>query len=643
MISRQIRATSLTLNTLLQPCLQTFSCTSLCFYLLFTHKSRRYFIFSTKCYAATVSYVPRVSGKVWIQIETYCISLAMCSLYRPCHFRKPSSSHLTKMASKIIVPADFGIENLNSPVHSNITIELSELPELLVNSLILSYNSPVFLEMFKTINTRILDMKRHNSTAVRRFIESLYTGDVRLEKSLLKDFSELASQYKVAWLILRCHNYFYDLLETLNSADTEDMYLLFEEACQIKLLIADPVYMEQVTDKILSTGHKISEFIELYLNKNYLKLTKSQIKLILSLKPPDYEVFLNVVYKHVFESQLFDDTSRAILLRVDLVRAMEADAQGYQDLFDLLLVKLQDIPQQDRRLIHRLHLDAMKRYKTNHPEDRIIKSEAISCCAKAFKTLKKMGSKTELKLLPSKYHLFQCYKIFKDMELSDFVNVLSLSSEVKSLFMLLEAIDMFAAWENFNSETLHKVISCIHDRSWSKVPPNFLRSLYWLNNCPDKLTKLLSCNQLISHNTHTVMISQQTTTPRSFLLEGGFYKFPFPRPRTTNCVVLSTQCGVLVKIAPLSQDGEKKFALKIVREQALYSAHNMHFHTQLLQAERMHFVVEMYSEGEEDGINMGIAWARGKPEFREEQIYWGGWHWGDAHLARMVLYFDNLY
>ena len=545
------------------------------------------------------------------------------------------------MATSIIVPADFGIENLDCPIHGNITIQLSGYPEILANSLILSYNSPFFLEIFRNQETNTLDMKEYDGATVRKFIEALYTGNIKLEKGLLKGFSKLSSNFKVAWLILHCHNYFNEMLDSLKNTFTDDMFILFEEACHIKLHIGDPVYLKQILDKITSTGHKISDFIGRYMNTDYQKLTMGQVNVLVNINPPEYQVFLRVVYRNLTESQTFDDTSRTVLRQVDLVKSMEIDGPGYEALMDFLLRKLKNITRQDKRIIHGLNSETLKEYKKRHPPDPIIKSKSVSNSARSVKTLKGVGTKTELELIPSKHHLFQCYEIFEDMPLKDFINILALSSEVKNLFMLLEAIDMFGAWDKFNSKSLQKVTECILDRGWSRIPASFLNSLFWLNDSPEKLAMLQKCTELISNQNHTIIISKQTTTPKRFLLEERFYKFPFPRPRTTNCVVLSTHCGTLVKVCPLSRDGEKKFNIQVMKEQGPYTSNNMHFHAQYLKPERMHFVVEMFNEGEDHGVNMEIAWTQGAPDFKEDQIYWGGWHWGDAHMARMVLYYDN--
>ena len=47
------------------------------------------------------------------------------------------------MVPKIRVPANFGIEHINSPVHGNLVLKLKDGQEIRTNSMIMSLNSPV--------------------------------------------------------------------------------------------------------------------------------------------------------------------------------------------------------------------------------------------------------------------------------------------------------------------------------------------------------------------------------------------------------------------------------------------------------------------------------------------------------------------
>ena len=77
------------------------------------------------------------------------------------------------MAPKIQVPADFGIENLHSALHGNIVLKLQDDRQMTANSMILSYNSPVFVHLFLVLEQSVLEMDDFQADAVNCFISEL--------------------------------------------------------------------------------------------------------------------------------------------------------------------------------------------------------------------------------------------------------------------------------------------------------------------------------------------------------------------------------------------------------------------------------------------------------------------------------------
>ena len=62
------------------------------------------------------------------------------------------------MIPKVRVPANFGRELINSPVHGNLVLNLKDGSELRVNSVIMSLNSPVIGNM----TTNLCQVLREN-------------------------------------------------------------------------------------------------------------------------------------------------------------------------------------------------------------------------------------------------------------------------------------------------------------------------------------------------------------------------------------------------------------------------------------------------------------------------------------------------
>ena len=229
-------------------------------------------------------------------------------------------------------------------------------------------------------------------------------------------------------------------------------------------------------DKIAQTAHTHGLYLERYLLEHYENMTKQKIDLVLSVEipPSDYSIFTRVILKGVKENGGLDATSRTLLRRLPLSKLMEADYKLYKILMDLLLKSPTAILKPDRRLVLSLHNEAVKLYKSRNPGGHIVRSSTIANLTHSVKTLKKKNSHTELKLVPSKHHIFECYDIFEDLTLEKFLGIIALSSEVKSLFMLLEALDMIGNWEKYSKVLQDRVVEIREMRGWSRVPTRYV-------------------------------------------------------------------------------------------------------------------------------------------------------------------------
>ena len=83
-----------------------------------------------------------------------------------------------KMAPKIQVPCDFGREYINVPEHSNLKLKLKNKEDYLVNSVIMSYNSPEIKRLTSELHQTSLDMDDFDEDAVYCFVDALYSGEL---------------------------------------------------------------------------------------------------------------------------------------------------------------------------------------------------------------------------------------------------------------------------------------------------------------------------------------------------------------------------------------------------------------------------------------------------------------------------------
>ena len=99
------------------------------------------------------------------------------------------------------------------PFHGNVNIEFADETKIKVNSLILSWNSATFCYFFIELRLENVEIKDFTKEAVILYLESLYSGDLKLEKGLFRELYKLSVVFKTNWLSEHCTEYFYQLCE----------------------------------------------------------------------------------------------------------------------------------------------------------------------------------------------------------------------------------------------------------------------------------------------------------------------------------------------------------------------------------------------------------------------------------------------
>ena len=82
---------------------------------------------------------------------------------------------------------------------------------------------------FNELRLKNVEIKDFTKEAVILYLESLYTGDLKLEKSLFRELYKLSLVFKTKWLTNRCTEFFYQLCQTISN-DFEDLCFVFNEA-----------------------------------------------------------------------------------------------------------------------------------------------------------------------------------------------------------------------------------------------------------------------------------------------------------------------------------------------------------------------------------------------------------------------------
>ena len=99
------------------------------------------------------------------------------------------------------------------------------------------------------------------------------------------------------------------------------------------------------------------------------------------------------------------------------------------------------------------------------------------------------------------------------------------------------------------------------------------------------------------------------------------YKFYITHPKTTTCPK-PTQCGFLVKVTPITKENTEQFNMQLITDPTMYPA-DLHFHSDLLSADKMHITVERNKMYTNKWYSCNISWW-GKPEYMNSGEFWGG-------------------
>ena len=251
--------------------------------------------------------------------------------------------------TKVRVPMDFGVENLDCPVHSNITLTVANDEIVKANSLILSYNSPVFHEIFfKKLETSV-DVSSFTKNNVNQFVKCLYSGKVSLNRQSFRELIELADKFLVEWLLEQCDMFYMKLTNSIkfgskNHIELDTVRFLFDEAIYAPKRSRQK-YTVKVKEKISSLGKFAKrEFIHKYAT-NYMYLSVDQLSAMLELAKGNDGILLKVVQKNLISQKYyFDDKSFHILNNIDFEGCLESriDRDVFNQLFsNTFVVKTQ--------------------------------------------------------------------------------------------------------------------------------------------------------------------------------------------------------------------------------------------------------------------------------------------------------------
>ena len=234
--------------------------------------------------------------------------------------------------AKVNVPMDFGIENLQCPVHNNIELLVTQSGILKANSLILSYNSAIFHDLFFKQLKNSVDVSSFSKNGVGLFIKCLYSGKCNVNCESFRELSELADKFSVVWLISKCEVFYIRLTDSISIRNIEDTnvfnllkFTLDEASLAPKR--SRVKYKSKVREKIFSMKQfQKSIFVQKYAAK-YLYLSVEQLNAFLDIAQGYDGIILKIVQENMAgRCYHLDERSAHILKSIDFENCLVSDS-----------------------------------------------------------------------------------------------------------------------------------------------------------------------------------------------------------------------------------------------------------------------------------------------------------------------------
>ena len=490
------------------------------------------------------------------------------------------------MAPKVVVPADFGIENLNCEFHNNVVFKLEGGEEMKANSLILSYHSSEFVRLFLELNQSVLEMDDFSKESVKIFLEALYCGEIQLDRNLFRDVNKMCHVFKVDWLSRRCGEYFEGLVGDIRpSTDYQTLLFLFEEARFSLKVMKSEKMTDMVVRRICDLQNKAEVFVELYMN-NYKELGTDQLDLMLHMTMNNPVTLLKIMKKNLAcNTKLLDAVSRYLLQHIDLSKCIREDQHLFEDIFEIL-DKITSSCDHDALFVHKLYRISVKELK-KIDGTAVVSEQNVNPFNKA-------------KILP---HIFCSSAAFKALSSQEYFQKMKESPLVLNLYMFIEGLQTLSFAGTFlTPKMVREIEETRRKRSWSRILPEFISPVH----ChPDRepMFRVLSnlSIDLRSNNESSKRVGKivgadnKISRANSCRLELLFltpltFAFYLKHPNTADCE-LPGKCGFLLKFDPQMKSGKaSKFKVELCLDQREYPD-GLHIHPELVQTDKIHLIL----------------------------------------------------
>lgn len=567
--------------------------------------------------------------------------------------------------SRVNVPADFGIENLESPVHGNVTLLLSDGLHRKANSIILALNSPVFRRIFIEQEQSTVDFKMFDAGSVRLFTRFLYSGKCRFQHvsvEAVREVREVSEAMEVDWLREKCERHLAEHESTL----TPSIPVIERPSSRSSFRSESRSSRDKSNKHDLTPEDNIADF-------NY---NRSVTDLQMDVSEMDLKLL------HTPSSEEVPSTS-------DETRTTCSD-ESYRSRDKLR--REASRPPEYKRIRRNVSCGSgvdsegdgdqrSKRYRQSDSDNKSSGSRSSRSCSEysdrghtlqsQIITPTKQKDSRSKKLLfrdinPELSNMFHQYRdtlehlVINKTDLASVLDVLKSCREIRSLYMLFEALDL-VVYNNTDISVTELDLGLISElrkrRGWGKVSPHFLENCSFYNqNFVDSET-LASERKELTSRSESVKVPD-SLPPFSVRLEDllrsvRVIEFQFKHPNIETCSKRG-KCGFLLQLTGETQrnratqrDRSTLLHVRLLRSSRFYTNSKVHYHDEVMCPDNMHLVVEEHfmtrSATGRNSRTHFVSW-RGRPFLerhgKSEMVSWGELQIPAQRHVRLVVYYD---
>ena len=511
---------------------------------------------------------------------------------------------MTVIIPKVQVPMDFGVQYLGSPSHSNLKFLLESGEELLANSMIISYNSPVIENLTTNLFQSSIEVQDFSKDAVQCFLEASYSGDVKkISRSNFREVNKMGHVFDVAWINDRCYKYFESLTETVKVNNYTEQMFVFEEAMFMFTTLKKRNFVELVVKKFTSLTTCTEQFVTKYLS-DISSCSTTTLDVIIEMTGKEEYILIQVLVNHLENNNcVIDANTRYILEKLTFKSRQPAHKPLYLELMKKLEI-IDNPSKEDFKLIVGLL------------------TRSCGASSKSQEVAKKAVS------APYLFHNFQQLQDINDMEtLATFLEESPLVTNSYSFYdaVMCWLFDKYDARTNnpfvtITNQFVTKFSDIMKSRGWNPLPCEYIDINYKNNPAYGDFTaKILKNGHMITENKssyHRIVSTSEYTLDELFSRDHDI-NFKFKQDRF-DCK-REGHCGFILRVTAASGEQDDSFNMQLVSDPDLYPD-NFHFHEETSSViGDFHLVLDIFSNGYRKDIP--ITWY-GKPCRYKNTKYW---------------------